>query len=231
MKFAGWQRTTLIDFPGLISTVLFTQGCSMRCRFCHNPELVTKQERTQTFFSQDAVLAYLETRKGMIEGVIITGGEPTIQTGIIPFVKKVSQLGFAIKLDTNGYHPDKLASILATGCIQYIAMDVKAPLAKYSHIAGLPLDTSLIQKSVQLLAQAGISYELRTTAVKPLLSLADLETIAQEIRGAPLWVIQQFRSGCTLDPSLLNQEGYRDEELQQFAQQIAQQYVKECRSR
>lgn len=231
MKFAGWQRTSLIDFPGKISSVLFTQGCSMRCRFCHNPELVQKGTLTDFLFKEEDILSYLAQRKSLIEGVVLTGGEPTIQPDIIPFIQNLHTMGYAIKLDTNGYQPSCLEAIIKTGCVDYIAMDIKAPHASYSHIAGIPINASLIQHSLRLLAQSGIPYELRTTAVKPLLSLADLMTIAQEIAGAPLWFIQQFRSGCTLDVSLQGQEGYKEEELQGVAREAAPAYVKECRVR
>lgn len=231
MKFAGWQRTTLIDFPGKISSVLFAQGCSMRCRFCHNPELVQDRALIEALFREEDILAYLAQRKSMLEGVVLTGGEPTVQKDIIPFIEKVRALGYAIKLDTNGYQPEKLADILKTGCVDYVAMDVKAPLSKYSYIAGVPIITSLIQQSLEILAQSSIDYELRTTAVKPLLSLSDLLTIAHEIKGAPLWFIQQFRSGCTLDLSLQGQEGYKEEELLSIAQEAAPAFVKECRVR
>ena len=231
MKFAGWQRTSLIDFPGMISSVLFTQGCSMRCRFCHNPELVLPDIASFPPFSEEEILAYLIKRRSMIEGVVITGGEPTLQPTLPDFVQKLHSLGFAIKLDTNGYQPQKLEELLETGCINYVAMDIKAPLYKYSDIAGIPIDPERIQKSLSLLASSSLPYELRTTAVKPLMSLDDLLTIAKEIKGAPLWFIQQFRSGCTLDPALRNQEGYKEEELQHVARIVCPSYVKKCRTR
>lgn len=231
MKFSGWQRTSLIDFPDRISTVLFTQGCSMRCRFCHNPELVTPTKPVEGQFLEADVFTYLEKRKKMLEGVVITGGEPTIQKKLAPFIQKIKNMGYSVKLDTNGYQPDTLHELLSTGTIDYVAMDVKAPLHKYSYVTGVPIDSSRIQQSLSLLASSGIPYELRTTAAKPLLSIEDLHTIAKEIYGAPIWFIQQFRSSCTLDTALLNQDSYKDEELQQFVEQARQLYGQNCRMR
>lgn len=231
MKFSGWQRTSLIDFPDRISTVLFTQGCSMRCRFCHNPELVSSKKPIAGQFSENDVFEYLKKRKGMLEGVVITGGEPTVQAQLFPFVHKIKELGYDIKLDTNGYQPDSLQKLIETGCIDYVAMDVKAPMAKYSYVTGVPIDTSRIQNSLALLSSSTLPYELRTTAPKPLLSIDDLHTIAKEIRSAPIWYVQQFRSGCTLDPSLTNQEGYKEEELQHFVQEVLSLYGILCKLR
>lgn len=231
IKFAGWQRTSLIDFPGKISSVLFTQGCSMRCRFCHNPELVQSKKSSDFLFQEEEILGYLAQRRNMIEGVVLTGGEPTLQPDLIPFIQKVHSMGYSIKLDTNGYQPTKLQEILQTGCVEYVAMDVKAPLALYNNVAGVAIQTNLIQKSLQILLQSNLPYELRTTAVKPLLSLEDLKTIAQEIAGAPLWILQQFRSGCTLDLALQDTEPYKEEELLQIAKEVSPLYVKECKVR
>lgn len=231
MQFSGWQRTSLIDFPDRISTILFTQGCSMRCRFCHNPELVAPQKPIEGQFTEDDVFSYLAKRKTMLEGVVITGGEPTIQSKLSSFIHRIKEMGFAVKLDTNGYQPEQLENLLSTCSLDYVAMDVKAPLHKYSHVAGVPIDPRRIEKSLDLLSQSKIAYELRTTAAKPLLSMEDLHTIAQQIAGAPMWYVQQFRSGCTLDPALLNQDSYKEEELQYFVDTVEPLYGQKCKMR
>jgi pyruvate formate lyase activating enzyme len=225
MKFAGWQRSSLIDFPGKISTVLFTEGCPFRCSFCHNPALVLPILFNKTSISEEEVYSFLERRKGKIDGVVISGGEPTIHPTLTDFICKVRAMGFSIKLDTNGIRPDIIKSLLPF--VDYWAMDVKAPLESYQKVVGVAIDPSLIAQSISLLMQHAPQYEFRTTVVPSLHTPEDIEKLAQQITGAKKYVLQQFRPTVTLDPSLQQVSAYSDAEMELILQKVLP-YVSAC---
>ncbi|RLC97534.1 MAG: anaerobic ribonucleoside-triphosphate reductase activating protein [Chloroflexi bacterium] len=217
MKLKGWVRTSLIDYPGHIATVLFTGGCDFRCPMCHNADLVLRPGELPTLPLEE-VWDFLSRRARLMDGVAITGGEPTLQADLLPFLRQVRALGLDVKLDSNGYNPDVLASLLDGGLVDYVAMDVKAPPAKYPRLAGLAdLDLQRIEQSVALLRGGNVSYEFRTTVVPGLLDVEDIEEIARWIAGAERYVLQQFRPLGTLDPSLEKTTPYPMERLQAMA--------------
>ena len=161
MRIGGIQKISLIDFPGKVSTVIFTQGCNFRCEFCHNPSLVLP-EMFNHVIDDGEVLSFLESRKGLIDGVVLSGGEPTIQADLCQFIEKTKKMGFLIKLDTNGTNPDVLSDLYSKNLLDYVAMDIKHTLGKYSTIVGKNTDIQKIQQSISIIMNSGVDYEFRT---------------------------------------------------------------------
>ena len=199
MQIKGWVRSSLIDYPGRIATVLFTGGCNFRCPYCQNAELVLRPESLPEI-APGEILQFLTKRRGLIDGVVITGGEPTLQEGLGGFLRKVEKLGLAAKLDTNGYQPQALRDLLELGVLDYVAMDIKASLTKYPTAAGVPVEVQCIEDSVKLIMSSGIDYEFRTTVVPGIVVREDVEEVAKLIAGAKRYVLQQFRPRRTIDP-------------------------------
>jgi len=193
MRIGGFQKLTLVDFPGKVAAVVFVQGCNFRCGYCHNPELVLPQ-----FFvgadlvSARSILDYLNGRRGKLEGVVITGGEPTFQEGLVDFITRLKEMGFAVKLDTNGSHPEVVSSLIGLNLLDYIAMDIKSSLAQYSRVTGVACDTAKIRESIDLIVKSGVSYQLRTTLVKEFCSREDLADIRHLIEKADHYSLQPF---------------------------------------
>lgn len=227
MKFGGWHRCSLIDFPGKVATILFTEGCSFRCPFCHNPGLVLPDLFSKNPIPENEVLSFLEKRKGKLDGVTISGGEPTIHNDLEDFLKKVKNLGFAIKVDTNGSHPEAVEHLLEKGLVDYIAMDIKASLPRYSMLSGVPVDTSKIERSIRLLIGSSIEYEFRTTVIKELHNPQEIALMAQTISGAKKYLLQKFRPDVTLDASTKTLSAYSDEEMAHLCS-VALPFVQTC---
>ena len=217
MIIGGLQKTSLLDFPEKIAAIVFTMGCNFRCGYCHNPELINGEAKIEEVFE------FLKTRQGKLDGVVITGGEPCLQKDLPEFIKQVKELGFAVKLDTNGSFPERLEKVLPD--LDYVAMDIKAPLEKYSQIVNVDVDTSNILKSIEVLKNGGVDYEFRTTVVKSQLSLEDFEKIGQLIQGAPRYYLQRFEASKILDKSLENEKTYSTEEFERIID-ILKSYVK-----
>lgn len=212
MQIGGVQKTSLLDFPDKISAIVFTQGCNFRCGYCHNPELIVL--RNEPARTTAGFFEFLETRKGKLDGVVITGGEPCLQNDLIDFIKDVKSMGFLVKLDTNGTFPDKLQKSLPY--IDYIAMDIKAPLDKYSEITRVNVNCENIQKSIDIIMNCGIDYEFRTTVLKSQLTFGDFEKIGELIKGAKKYYLQKFVASKTLDENLMNETTYSNEEFEQI---------------
>lgn len=217
MIIGGLQKTSLLDFPEKIAAIVFTMGCNFRCGYCHNPELINGEAKIEEVFE------FLKTRQGKLDGVVITGGEPCLQKDLPEFIKQVKELGFAVKLDTNGSFPEMLEKVLLD--LDYVAMDIKAPLEKYSQIVNVDVDTSKILKSIEVLKNGGVDYEFRTTVVKSQLSFEDFEKIGQLIQGAPRYYLQRFEASKILDKSLENEKTYSTEEFERIID-ILKSYVK-----
>lgn len=199
MLIAGLQKLTLLDFPGKTACTLFTYGCNFRCPFCHNAPLVT--EGAPEFISEEEFFDFLGKRKGRLDGVCISGGEPTLQKDIVPFMEKIKEMGFLIKLDTNGYRPDVLGEILERGLVDYVAMDIKASKEKYALATGLEsLDFSLIINSIALIEKSGVDHEFRTTVTKELHEEEDFSKILGLFSEGTPYYLQQFKdSGSLID--------------------------------
>ena len=204
MLLCGLQKTTLLDFPGHVACTIFTGGCNFRCPYCQNSELVLDPAAFPKL-SEDEVMTFLKRRKGILEGVCITGGEPTLQPDLPEFLRKVRELGYLVKLDTNGYRPEVLQSLMEEGLLDYVAMDVKASKEKYARTVGVSsVDLARLDRSISLLlGQDKIPYEFRTTVVKGLHDLADFEEVGKWLAGARVLFLQGYReSENVLDPSL-----------------------------
>ena len=212
MKIGGFQKVSLIDYPGRISAVVFTRGCNFRCPFCHNPELVDP-ERFTDLIPEPEILSFLEKRRGRLDAVVITGGEPTLQPELLPFVIHLRAMGYRIKLDTNRALPEVIEEMLGRRLLDYIAMDIKAPLGKYGEATGVKADGRRITRSISLIMGSGIEYEFRTTAVRSFLAPPDFEEIGRLIAGAKRFVLQRFVPTRTLDRSCLGAATYSDNEL------------------
>lgn len=191
MKINGFQKMTLLDFPGKVACTIFTAGCNFRCGFCHNAALVTHINDDDSF-SEEEILAYLSKRQGLLEGVCITGGEPLMQSGIEEFLRKVKELGYLVKLDTNGSFPKKLKSIVADGLVDYVAMDIKNSREKYNLTADCKVNLADIEESIAFLMSGAVDYEFRTTVVKEYHNAEDIKAIGEWIKGAQKYFLQNF---------------------------------------
>jgi pyruvate formate lyase activating enzyme len=212
MKIGGLQKVTLIDYPGMIGATVFTQGCNFRCPYCHNPELVDPG-RYGTIIPEEEVLSFLDKRRGKLDAVTVTGGEPTIQKDLDRFLKTLKEMGYLVKVDTNGSNPDVLETLINRSLVDYLAMDIKGPLKKYGAIASVNVDTGRIRRSIELITSSGIDHEFRTTLIRSLLDPQDLRSVAELIKNARLYVLQPFVSTKTLDDSFLSAVSYSPQEL------------------
>lgn len=227
MEFGGFEKCTLIDYPGKIACMVYTIGCNFRCPYCHNPELV--DETVTQRFKEEDVLSFLDGRKKMLDGIVITGGEPTIHgDNLISFMREVKDRGFLVKLDSNGTNPDFLEKVLKEKLVDYIAMDIKSPFAKYSETVARPVDIESIKKSIVLIMNSDIEYEFRTTILKVMLSKEDIEEIAKEIKGAKKYYLQKFIPSKILNPQFIKKTTYSDEEFVQFQKNLEEKYVQFC---
>ena len=190
MNVQGYQKLTLLDYPGRTACTVFTGGCNLRCPFCHNAGLVRTPlaEPNRT----DEVLAYLAKRKGILDGVCVTGGEPLLQPDLVGFLQAVKEMGYAVKLDTNGMLPQRLAGVLATNLVDYVAMDIKSSPSGYPAATGTDADVSAVSDSLSILRDSGIPFELRTTAVRGIHTEADFDAIGRWIGDVPAYFIQRF---------------------------------------
>jgi pyruvate formate lyase activating enzyme len=240
MIIGGLEKLTLLDYPDHLAAIIFTQGCNFRCHFCYNPMLVlpregmdekNKKEKGFPPLSTEDLFLFLRERFGRLEGVVITGGEPTIHPDLPDFIKQIKDIGYLVKLDTNGTNPDMLVGLIKDGLIDYIAMDLKAPLEKYSATTGVALDYNNVAKSVKIIKESGLPYEFRTTVVPGLLEKDDFHRMGALIKGSAKWYLQNFKSDVDLiDAGLVGQHGYTSKEMEEFAA-IGREYVDLCEVR
>ena len=203
MLICGLQKLTLLDYPEKTACTIFTYGCNFRCPFCHNAGLVT--EKAEGIISEEEIFSFLSKRQGILDGVCITGGEPTNQKDLISFMKKIRDMGFLLKLDTNGYNPDVLSEILSLGLADYVAMDIKNSEEKYSLTAGVSVDADKIRRSIELIKASAPHYEFRTTVVYELHDEADIQAVCELVgKESPLY-LQQFRDSGNLISQGLSQ--------------------------
>ncbi|MGI6595303.1 MAG: anaerobic ribonucleoside-triphosphate reductase activating protein [Candidatus Ratteibacteria bacterium] len=229
MKIGGLQKVSLIDFPGRLSCIIFVQRCDFRCSYCHNPELVFP-ERFLPLLENADVLSFLEKRRRYLDGVVITGGEPFCDEDLISFLKKLKDMGYAVKIDTNGSFPAGLKAAITANLVDYIAMDIKAPPEKYSAVAGVKVDMDKIRESISLIMGGNISYEFRTTVVKEMLDVSDFEGIGELIKGAKLFYLQRFILPKESDSAALSYTTYTGIEFEKI-REIMLKYVDRCKIR
>jgi len=227
MKIHGLQKMTLLDFPGRVACTVFLGGCDYRCPFCHNFELA--DGTAKPVMDEAELLAFLEKRRGLLEGVAVTGGEPCLHAGLPDLMRRIRQLGYAVKLDTNGAHPDRLAAILEEGLADYVAMDIKNSPEKYARTAGLErVDLEPVRESVRLLMAGETDFEFRTTVVDELHDGSDFEAIGRWIAGARRYFLQAFTDRDTVPFGGLHAPS--GERMRAFLE-IARRYVPDSRLR
>lgn len=219
MKIGGLQKVSLIDYPGLICATIFLQGCNFKCSYCHNPELV-ESKLFQPCIKEREVLDFFNMRREKLDAVVITGGEPTIHDGLALFIKQIKKMGFAVKLDTNGSQPQVIKNLLDEKLLDFIAMDIKAPLEKYKDIVKTQINPDSIKESIRLILKAKIPYEFRTTVVASQLEEKDILQIGKMIAGAKHYVLQKFVPAKTLDKRFLKELSYSDEKFQKIRNRL-----------
>jgi pyruvate formate lyase activating enzyme len=200
VKVGGLVKTSLNDFPGRVAAVVFTQGCNLRCPFCHNGGLLPGEASDS--LDEAALWAWLARRRGVLGGLVISGGEPTLQRDLADFIRRARDLGYAIKLDTNGTRPEVLAALLAEDLLDYVAMDIKAPWPDYARLCGVDVDVARVRRSVALLAMSGVAHEFRTTVVPALMDLSDVAVIRAALPKGSRHRVQAFVPDHALDPAL-----------------------------
>ncbi|MBD3208125.1 MAG: anaerobic ribonucleoside-triphosphate reductase activating protein, partial [Candidatus Nealsonbacteria bacterium] len=217
MRIGGLQKTTLIDYPGRLAATLFLTGCNFRCPFCYSSELVLPDRiKKQPRLAEDEFFAFLKERKGFLEGVVICGGEPTINKDLPPFISKIKDMGFLVKLDTNGSNPKMLRDLIEDQQIDYVAMDIKVPKEKYVELVGEKAVGNIgdkIEDSINILKNSNIEFEFRTTLVPGLLDKEEILKIVHWIRPAPKYFLQNYRGEKTVDPKFSCLKPYPEEYL------------------
>lgn len=222
MEIYGFQKTTLLDYPEHVAATVFVGGCNFRCPFCHNGQLVL-EPASQAAVSEEEIFAYLEKRRGILEGVCITGGEPTLQNDLSKFICRVKDMGYLVKLDTNGYRPDVLKALLRAALLDYVAMDIKASPKNYPVAAGVrAFDFERIRESIRILEESGIPHEFRTTVVRGIHTKEEFEDIGRLLKGCPAYYLQSFSESKNMIGAGF--ETFSAEEMEEMAA-LARKYI------
>ena len=218
MNICGLQKLSMVDYPGKLAATVFTGGCNLRCPFCHNALLVTRLNESPRL-DTDEVLSFLRSRRSLLDAVVLSGGEPLLQPGASDFLATVKDMGYLVKLDTNGCYPDALEEILSKKFVDYVAMDIKNSREKYSLTVGVPnFDLAPIDESIRLIRESGIDYEFRTTAVRQFHTAADFTAIGRWLHGSKNYYIQNFNDSGNLIGSGMSD--FSEEELRSFADSL-----------
>ena len=224
VAIGGIVKFSTVDYPGYVVASVFTIGCNMRCGYCHNPELVLPEQFADTI-PEHEILEFLATRVGKLDGVAISGGEPTMQADLPQFIAKIKAMGFRVKLDTNGTNPGMVRKLISEQLVDFIAMDIKGPLEKYQQIAARPIDTDTIQESIHLIKT--IPHEFRTTIVAGQLEVDDFTSIGKLVDGAQRYALQKFVAGRTVSAQFASESSFTADQMD-AAKLIMQRYVTEC---
>lgn len=227
MAFGGIQKNSLIDYPGKISCVLFLSGCNFACPYCHNPDLV--RNNSPLLLEETEVYRFLESRRCFLDGVVVSGGEPTIYSGLKSLLKKIKKIGYSVKLDTNGSKPTVIKNLIDEGLVDYIAMDIKTDPVLYSFFVKYGCESADILSSIKIIMDSGIDFEFRTTCVRPFISRPVIEKISGIIKGAKLYVLQNFQNKNVLDPAFFAAEdcGFREDDMLEL-KAAAEPFVENC---
>jgi pyruvate formate lyase activating enzyme len=223
MGVKGFQGTSLLDYPGHIASLVFFGDCNLSCPFCHNPALVQGSGELQDY-PLPALLEQLERRRSFIDGVVVSGGEPTLSRQLLPFLRSLKGLGLLVKLDSNGLKPAVLKKVIWEGLADRIALDLKTAPARYVELHDGPVEAGALLESIALLQEGGVEVEYRTTCVPGLVGPEELLQLGALIQGAPNWVLQQFVPRYCMDPAWREVSPYTDEQLEALAE-VARQYV------
>ncbi len=232
MLIGGFQKFTLIDYPKKVAAIVFTIGCNFRCGYCYNVSLVLpKKIGSKDMILEQDFFDFLASRKNKLDAVVVTGGEPTLQKDLVSFIQKIKQMGFLVKLDTNGTHPDKLKELIDNRLIDYVAMDIKNRITEksYKKITCQDVDIKAILKSINILLNSNIEYEFRTT-VAPGITKKDIMAIAERIKGAKKYFLQEFQDKDIIDPKCKQEQWLKRDELDLIAKEIAS-IIKHCKAR
>ena len=229
MIIGGLHKSSLIDYPKKISCVIFLSGCNFDCPYCHNPELAKGRSQGSVFLSEDLIYDFLESRKGFLDGVVISGGEPTLQKGLISFCEKIRLIGYPVKLDTNGSRPEVIKELIDKDLISYIAMDIKTDLLHYFSLIKDDCSPDNILSSIRIIMESEIDYEFRTTCIKSLVDEKIIESISHLINGSKLYALQRFSKTEVLHPEFFknNFNIFQDDELMQL-KSVASRWVNKC---
>lgn len=238
MKIVYIEKTTLIDYPGKVAATVFTHGCNFRCPFCHNPELVVEKMRGEYLISEEEVLAFMKKRQGLLDALVVTGGEPLLHNDIDEFLTKVKELGFLVKVDTNGSLPSRIEDLQKKGLVDYWAMDVKNSKERYLETIGLGKVgedgagefLSKVEESIKLIKVGEENYEFRTTVVPGLHDIDSMKGIGELVRGSRRFYIQNFRAGKTIDKDYEDKGMFSEDELDEF-KEVMLKYVKKVEVR
>ena len=227
MAFGGVQKTSFIDYPGKISCVIFLAGCNFTCPYCHNPELA--KGIPSGCIEENEVYDFLETRRNFLDGVVISGGEPTLCKDLFPLCEEIKKMGYSVKLDTNGSRPRTLRRLIEAGLVDYIAMDVKTDPFNYAPVIQDQCDPERILSSIRVVLDSDIPHEFRTTCIKPLVDAGVIERISKLVKDAMLYALQQFHNSGVLRPGFFKDKGvvYDDDELMHL-KSIAEPWVQRC---
>lgn len=227
MDIKGLQKTTLVDYPGKVACAVFLPKCNFRCPYCQNPDLVEGWEKLPTI-PEGELMDFLNSRKKWLDGVCITGGEPTVHSKLPDFAGRIKELGFLVKLDTNGTNPEMVGNMIGGGVLDYVAMDIKAPLGKYDAAAGVRADKDAIRKTAGLLMEGKIDYEFRTTVVPDFFSAQDAKAIGKWLNGGKAYFLQQFNPNTRLlNREFEGKKPYSENKLREFGEML-KPYFKVC---
>ena len=229
MHLGGLQKSSLVDYPGKLSSVIFFAGCNFDCPYCHNPGLVRGCDGRATDMTANHVCDFLQQRQGFLDGVVVSGGEPTLQPDLVGFCKKIKRFGFPVKLDTNGSRPQVLQELIHNSLVDYIAMDIKTDPVLYRSYIKAGCNPDPILDSIRIILSSGIDYEFRTTCVKPIVTVETIENMSRLIQGARRYALQRFRNNGVLHPEFFGgvENEYSDVEFQQL-KAAAEPWVEEC---
>lgn len=233
MIIAGLEKLSLIDYPDHLSAIVFTQGCNFRCHYCYNPMLVWPKradngkygQEGSPYISEESLLSFLRERQGKLNGVVITGGEPTLHKDLPSFIAKIKELDYDIKLDTNGTNPRLLKQLIRDKLLNYIAMDFKAPISSYQEVVNVKLNFLNIEKSAKMIRESGLDYEFRTTVAPQLINKAKIEEMAKFLQETDKWFLQKFKSETDLvNDKYRNLRTYSDKEMDELVK-VAKKYL------
>lgn len=224
MLISGVQPFTMLDYPGYTAAIVFTPGCTMRCGFCHNPEFVLPEKIValkNNFITEQSFFTFLAARRGLLDGVVVSGGEPTLAADLVEFIKKIKYAGFKVKLDTNGNRTDVLEKLLHENLLDYVAMDFKTSLNQYQSLVGKLVKPETIKNSIELLVRSDIDYEFRSTLIAEIHSESILEEMSATLQHAKKWWLQKFRPGVTLKPDFERYTSFDDTFLFGLAERLS----------